>query len=176
MQYETRYERCDSGITCRGIRRAFRDELNARSAFATRLQKAAGHFEVASFEGAFMTNQGTDLRMIIVTADGREDIIRLDVQIDSGSKKEGAIRMNRAPKVRTRHRGDYRRLCIAPRIWFYDTTNALGAENKVTFEELLKSASPEFAGALEAGVDRAQTTFEARMKPKSRVPFWMFTR
>ncbi len=95
-----RYERCGSGITCRGIRRAFADELNSNRRLVARLEQAVGHASTLSFEGAFMTGHGTDLRMIIVTADGSDDEIHLHVEIDSFSRSKGVLDLDTKPKVR----------------------------------------------------------------------------
>lgn len=170
------YERCEAGITCRGIRRAFRDELNSNPALVARLERAAGHRLVAAFEGAFMKNQGDDLRMIIVRANGEEDVIHMDVQIDSFSRQAGAFDRAHTPEVRLRRTGDHRRITLAPRLWFQDRGNAAKAENRVTFEALLTLASPVFEAALKDGIARAETTFEARLKPKRPAPSWLFKR
>lgn len=170
------YERCGAGITCRGIRRAFRDELNSNPILVGRIERAVGHRGVASFEGAFMTNQGTDLRMIIVTANGAEDEIHLNVEIDAGSRDARMIDLGSKPAVRVWRKGDHRHLTVAPRIWFHDRSNAAEAENMLVFEDLLKLASPAFSDALEQGIARADRTFEARMKPKAKIPVWAFRR
>lgn len=167
-----RSERCGAGITYRAIRQAFADELNRNALLVARIEKAAGHASTQSFEGAFMTNHGTDLRMIIVTADGSDDEIHLDVQIDSGS----VIDVHTKPKVRIRRSGDHRHVTIAPSLWFQDRANAAEAENMVTFEALMKLASPSFKDVLEEGIARAKKTFADRMRPKSPYPHWMSAR
>lgn len=166
-------DRCSAGITYRAIRRAFADELNSNPRLVAQLEKAAGHVSTRSFEGAFMSGHGTDLRMIVVTADGSDDVIHLDVQIDSGRRSGSFIAVNAKPKVRVRRTGDHRHVTVAPNLWFHDRENAADAENMVTFEALMKLGSPSFKDALEAGVARAQATFSDRMRPKTPHPYWM---
>lgn len=168
--------RCSAGITYRAIRQAFADELNSNPLLVARIEKAAGHASTQSFEGAFMTNHGTDLRMIIVTADSSDDEIHLNVQIDSGSRSGSVIDVHTKPKVRIRRSGDHRHVTIAPSLWFQDRANAAEAENMVTFEALMKLASPSFKDALEEGIARAERTFADRMRPKSPYPYWMSAR
>ncbi|UQV17198.1 hypothetical protein MU852_09480 [Brevundimonas albigilva] len=165
------YERTAQGITYRGIRRAFRDEANTNPEFVARLDKALGGDFIALSQGAFMKNQGTDLHLIVKRPDESEGQVWLRVEIDKIIAK-GMMDMEGKPQVKKHREGADRQVTIAPKIWFHHTGNAREAENRLTFEKLMKIASPTFAEALEAGIERADRTFAELMKPKSNLPWW----
>lgn len=165
------YERTAQGITYRGIRRAFKDEANANPDFVARIDKALGGSFIGLSQGAFMKNQGTDLHLIVQRPDKSEGQVWLRVEIDKIIAK-GVMDMEGKPKVKKHREGPDRQVTIAPRIWFHHTGNAGEAENRLTFEKLMKIASPTFAEALEAGIDRADRTFTELMRPRSNLPWW----
>lgn len=121
-----------------------------------------------------MKNQGDDLHLLVQRPDGGDGRVALFVHIDRFIAK-GAIDLENKPKVKKHREGDQRLVTIAPKIWFHHTGNAAEAENRLTFEKLLKVASPVFGEALEAGIDRAQRRFEEVTKPKSPIPWYMMT-
>lgn len=168
------YERTTNGITYRGIRRAFRDEANANPDLVARINKALGGDFISLSHGAFMKNQGDDLHLLVQRPDGGDGRVALFVHIDRFIAK-GAIDLENKPKVKKHREGDQRLVTIAPKIWFHHTGNAAEAENRLTFEKLLKVASPVFGEALEAGIDRAQRRFEEVTKPKPPIPWYMMT-
>ena len=165
------YERTTQGITYRGIRRAFRDEANTNPEFVARLDKALGGDFIALSQGAYMKNHGTDLHLIVKRPDESEGQVWLRVEIDQIIAK-GMMDLDRKPRVKKHREGPERQLTIAPKIWFHHTGNAGEAENRLTFEKLMKVASPTFKEALEDGIERANRTFTELMKPKSRLPWW----
>ncbi|WP_312687666.1 hypothetical protein [Brevundimonas nasdae] len=169
------YERTSNGITYRGIRRAFKDEADTNPDFVARIDKALGGDFINRSYGAFMKNQGNDLHLRVQRPDGSDGRVALFVQIDQFIA-QGIIDLKRKPKVKKHHEGDQRLVTIAPKIWFHHTGNASEAENRLTFEKLLKIASPVFGEALEAGIDRAQQRFAQAMKPKSHIPWYMMTK
>lgn len=169
------YERTAHGITYRGIRRAFRDEANANPDFVARIDRALGGGFIGLSEGAFMKNQGTDLHLIVQRPDESEGHVWLCVEIDKIFAK-GMMDLERKPKVKKHREGPYRQVTIAPKIWFHHTGNAGEAENRLTFEKLMKIASPTFAEALEAGIDRADRRFTELMRPKANLPWWAVTK
>ena len=169
------YERTPNGITYRGIRRAFRDEANANPDLVARIDKALGGDFIHLSHGADMKNQGDDLHLQVRCPDGSAGRVALLVHIDQFIGK-GVIDLESKPKVKKHREGDHRVVTIAPKIWFRHTGNAAEAENRLTFEKLLKIASPTFSEALEAGIDRAEQPFAQVMKPKSLIPWYMMTR
>lgn len=169
------YERSARGITYRGIRRAFCDEVNGNESLVRMIDKRIGGDFIATSHGAYMKNQGTDLHMIVDCPDGSEGYVRLAVELDS-VKADGFMEMTRKPKVKKYHEGSERIVTIAPRIWFQHSGNAAEAENRLTFEKLLKTASPKFADALEEGIERAERSFAQSMRPKSPIPWWALTK
>ncbi|MDQ1191307.1 hypothetical protein QE419_000073 [Brevundimonas vesicularis] len=169
------YERTPKGITYRGIRRAFADEANSNSDFVSRIDKALGGGFIGVSHGAFMKNQGTDLHLQVHQPDGADGRVALIVHIDQ-FLDQGIIDLEAKPKVKKFRDGEFRRVTIAPKIWFHHTGNAANAENRLTFEKLLKIASPDFTMILEEGINRAQRTFHQVMKPKSSIPWFMMTK
>lgn len=169
------YERSAKGITYRGIRRAFCDEANTNEALVRMIDKRVGGHFIAASHGAYMKNQGTDLHMIVGCPDGSEGYVRLAVELDS-VKADGFMDLTTKFKVKKYHEGAERMVTIAPRIWFQHSGNAAEAENRLTFEKLLKIASPAFEDALRDGIERAERGFPRLMKPKSPIPWWMMTK
>ncbi|WP_312063641.1 hypothetical protein [Brevundimonas sp.] len=165
------YERSAKGITYRGLRRAFRDEANTNREFVARIDKALGGGFISLSHGAFMKNQGDDLHLIVQRPDDSEGRVALYVQIDQIIAK-GALDLETKPKVKKHRQGDHRLVTLAPHVWFHHTGNAGEAENGLTFEKLMKIASPRFAQALEAGIERADRTFTEMMRPKLHRPWW----
>lgn len=170
-----KYERTPNGITYRGIRRAFKDEADANPDFVARIDKALGGGFINCSYGAFMKNQGDDLHLQVQRPDGSDGRVALFVHIDQFIT-QGVIDLEHAPKVKKHRKGDKRLVTIAPKIWFHHTGNAAEAENRLTFEKLLKIASPIFGEALEAGIERAQRRFAQAAKPKSQTPWYMMTK
>lgn len=165
------YERSAKGITYRGLRRAFRDEANTSREFVSRIDKALGGGFINLSHGAFMKNQGDDLHLIVQRPDESEGRVALYVQIDQIIGK-GAFDLETKPKVKKHRQGDHRLVTLAPQVWFHHTGNAGEAENGLTFEKLMKIASPRFAEALEAGIERADRSFTEMMKPKPHRLWW----
>lgn len=169
------YERSAKGITYRGIRQAFCDEANTNRALIDIVDKRVGGDFIAVNHGAFMKNQGTDLHMIVERPDGSEGYVGLAVRLDSVIA-DGVMDPTTKFKVKKFHEGAERMVTIAPRIWFQHSGNAAEAENRLTFEKLLKIASPTFKDALQDGIERAERSFARLMKPKSPIPWWMMTK
>ncbi|MGO4411180.1 MULTISPECIES: hypothetical protein [unclassified Brevundimonas] len=76
------YETCPAGITLRGIRRAFRDELNRNPAIRACFDKACGGGMIQAFDSAVMKNQGDDFRFTTRTERGSPGLVLLNVQLD----------------------------------------------------------------------------------------------
>lgn len=170
-----KYEYCRKGITMRGIRRAFRDELERNRALVKVITKAAGVTYVREVGEIAMKNQGGDLRLTCVSR-GTPITIWIDVQIDKTFGKPGFKRTGKLPAVEVAHKGVRRIITVAPEKWFRHTGNARYAQNMVTFESLLTLASDDFHVALLDGIDRAEESFEEMLRPKMDVPLWMILR
>lgn len=165
------YEKTARGITYRGVRRAFRDEANTNHEFIALVDHALGGGFIHLSHGAFMKNQGDDLHLIVERPDESEGRVALYVQIDQ-IIAEGVLDLETKPKVKRHRQGDYRLVTIAPQIWFRHTGNAGEAENSLTFEDVMQVASPRFAQALEAGMERADRTFTEMARPKQHRRWW----
>lgn len=169
------YETCPSGITLRGIRRAFRDELNRNPAIRACFDRACGGGMIEAYDGAVMKNQGDDLRFVTRTARATHGVVLVNVQLDRvlGPRPvRGVVDFTSKPKVRTDFHGDSRRITAAPSIWFNHTSNAERATNPLHFESMLTVASPKFVTALEWGIRRAQASFGRMTRPAQPLPPW----
>lgn len=174
-----RYETCSQGITLRGIRRAFRDELNGNPAIRDKFDEACGGGMIQSFDGAVMKNQGDDLRFITRTTRGTDGFVWVDVQLDRilGLRPiTGVIDLENEPQVRANSNGDIRRITAAPQMWFRHTANAQRSVNRLDFESLMPLASPKFLAALEEGVQRAGASFRRMLAPPKTIPYWVARR
>jgi hypothetical protein len=169
------YEYCRKGITMRGIRRAFRDEMQSNPALVKVITSACGAKYVTEVGEISMKNQGDDLRLSCISR-GQPVDIHVDVQIDKTFGKPGFKRTGKLPAVEVAHKGQFRTVTIAPEIWFRHTGNARYAQNMVTFESLEKLASNDFFNALLDGVERADASFEEMLRPKMDLPLWMVLR
>lgn len=169
------YETCPAGITLRGIRRAFRDELNRNPAIRVCFDKACGEGMIQTFDGAVMKNQGDDLRFATRTARETHGLVLVNVQLDrvlGFRPTRGALDLTRKPDMRTDYSRDTRHVTAAPSIWFHHTANAERATNPLHFEEMMGVASPKFVTALEWGIRRAQASFGRMTRPSQPLPPW----
>lgn len=169
------YEYCRKGITMRGIRRAFRDEMERNPALVKVFTKAGGVTRVTEIGEITMKNQGDDLRLTCVSR-SKPTTIWVDVQIDKTFGKPGFKKTGKLPAVEVVHTGARRTITVAPEKWFRHTGNARYAQNMVTFESLLNLASEDFHLALLDGIERAEESFEEMLRPKMDVPLWMILR
>ncbi|MBL0946833.1 hypothetical protein [Brevundimonas sp.] len=169
------YEYCRKGITMRGIRRAFRDEMERNADLVKVITKAGGVTRVSEIGEIAMKNQGEDLRLTCVSR-SKPITIWVDVQIDKTFGKPGFKRTGKLPAVEVAHKGATRTITVAPEKWFRHTGNARYAQNMVTFESLLKLASEDFYLALLDGIERAEETFEEMLRPRMDLPHWVILR
>lgn len=169
------YGHCGKGITMRGIRRAFCDELKSNPALIKVVTKAAGAKYVSEIGEITMKNQGDDLRLCCI-ARSVPLHIHLDVQIDKTFGKPGFKMTGKMPPVEVAHKGAYRTVTIAPEIWFRHTGNARYAQNMVTFESLQDLASDDFLIPLLNGMERARKTFTEMTRPRKELPLWAILR
>lgn len=170
-----RYEYCGKGISMRGIRRAFRDEMQSNPALVKIITSACGAKYVTEIGEISMKNQGDDLKLSCISRSKPVDI-HVDVQIDKTFGQPGFKRTGKLPAVEVAHQGQFRTVTIAPEIWFRHTGNARYAQNMVTFESLQALASRDFLIALLDGAQRAQRTFEEMLRPKMDLPLWAILR
>jgi hypothetical protein len=61
--------------------------------------------------------------------------------------------------------GAFRQVTIAPKIWFHHTGNAAEAENRLTFEKLLKVSSLFLEGSLERALSVLNALSNMRLSP-----------
>lgn len=122
------YEYCRKGITMRGVRRAFRDEMECNRALVKIITKACGAKYVTEIGEISMKNQGDDLRLSCV-ARGEALDIHVDVQIDKMFGRPGFKRTGKLPAVQAIHKGRFRTVTVAPEKWFRHAGNARYAQN-----------------------------------------------
>lgn len=169
------YEHCGKGITMRGIRRAFCDELKSNRELVKVITDAAGAKYVTEIGEIAMKNQGDDLGLSCVSRSAFVDI-HLDVQIDKTFGKPGFKMTGKLPPVDVDHKGSRRTVTIAPEVWFRHTGNARYAQNMVTFESLQKLASDKFLIPLLDGMERADRSFKEMIRPRRDLPLWVILR
>lgn len=174
-----RYETCSQGITLRGIRRAFRDELNENPAIRDKFDEACGSSMIQTFDGAVMKNQGDDLRFFTRTTRGTDGVVWIDVQLDRILGLGPIMKifdLENEPQISTDFNGDIRQITAAPKMWFRHAANAELSVNRLDFESLMPLASPKFLAALEEGVQRAGASFHRMMAPPKSIPYWVACR
>lgn len=164
-------------VSLREVRRAICTEAQENPAFLRAIEKAAGGKLIGLLGPISMTGHGGDLGIRFVKMNDQPGYIALTVEIDS--LWGGDISMldtETMPKIARRRTGAVRKVTIAPAIWFHHRGNAKKAVNALSFEELMKVASPETATVLNYGCDRAEKQFWELRRPRREVPRWVYGR
>lgn len=171
------HEQCDSGITVRGLRRAFCGEVQDNIELVQQIAAAAGIVSVERVLSASMKGHGGDLSVTCLTEEDDIFEIGLCVHIDSLNGCGPMSRGNQPRPVKTVYCGQKRYVTIAPPIWFAHKGNAEGAENMITFDELEERASHDLWLAIQRAKTRAANKFAALAarkpsQPKAKLPWW----
>jgi hypothetical protein len=175
------HEQCESGITLRGLRRAFCGELRSNPELVEIVGRAAGLPRIDEVLDVTMKGHGEDLTMLCRIGEDDAVRIRVMVHIDSTHGKGNLSRGHRARWVRSDHRGQNRVVTIAPAIWFAHSGNAAIARNAIMISDLDDCASHDFWLALHLAKVRAQAKFAEFAKakpprPKGTLPWWVARR